>query len=61
MANTPVPTNELQAAGEERTALLHIIQLSWASVRTKQNKTQKKEGVVAHAGSVSTQGAKAGQ
>lgn len=55
MANTPVPTNELQMAGNERTALLHVTQQSWASVRTN-----KKGGCSGTSGSVSTQGAKAG-
>lgn len=57
MVNTPVPTNELQVAGNERTALLHVIQCNWGICENKQTE----EGVVAHAGSVSTQGAKAGQ
>ena len=34
MVNTPLPTNELQTAGNERIALLHVTQQSWASVRT---------------------------
>lgn len=57
MVNTPVPTNQLQVAGNERTALLYVIQCNWGICENKQTE----EGVVAHAGSVSTQGAKAGQ